>query len=809
MIAILRELKQMWFSYYLKLFFFTIIIVFSQKVLAKSNNCINDSFDSLNFKKLEKIEINTIENRKLQLNNLKILTDSRKSILPKFKKKFLSDILVFYSNGDQCEFQGFVRQNGDMRDHIRFANGKIYQSLDVSLINGNINGIVKFKLLLNDTRGVKEDEIIITELLREVGFISPRTSLVETEINSAKSEMIFQEKSVKELLEFNLRREGPILEGNEEFMFKFLSKILRDDNAQYKEINEAMEKGTGLQLARLSNSKWSMRSLNHFEISVKALSKLNKIYLTFLSNYKNEVNNFDFKEYGLSNKMLGVNNNDYIKKLNHFNILLHAAGADHALVPRNRKFYWNNVMNFFEPIYYDGTLDFNKSIIRENLVFTENMWFPYHGNILEDHNSLIDQISNVDLNNLYKKLEIKNLDIDKLTLEKKIKILINNIKKSYKNIEKTDKELINFNKNITFDQTYKDSFIKNLNTTNLNSKFVKLLDKDRDMIILESCDVITSICEKRDYNFYNIDDISELRSILESTLIDKKYFYEIDPFIKIDDPNIKIFKVQNTDLVYSDDIDINYDKENDVLNIFQKKEGSRIFFKNGSLKNITINFISNHSDGELVDFPIDNFGNTGCITFIGIEFINVKLSSKNSNCEDAINIINSRGKIKYINIKDSISDGLDIDFSQISIDKVFISNSKNDCADFSMGKYNINEIITEYCGDKSISVGENSIFIAKKVYSKFSDIGLATKDSSYSAVDFIDIQKTKYCIAAYNKKQEFTGGKIEVNQINCTDYSEEKFLDNISIYKAQNKNLKTLIEKNEKEVIVNTPIQYD
>ena len=47
------------------------------------------------------------------------------------------------------------------------------------------------------------------------------------------------------------------------------------------------------------------------------------------------------------------------------------------------------------------------------------MWFPYHGNILEDHNSLIDQISKWDLNNLYKKLEIKNLDIDKLILEKK------------------------------------------------------------------------------------------------------------------------------------------------------------------------------------------------------------------------------------------------------------------------------------------------------------------------------------------------------------------------------------------------------
>ena len=37
-------------------------------------------------------------------------------------------------------------------------------------------------------------------------------------------------------------------------------------------------------------------------------------------------------------------------------------------------------------------------------------------------------------------------------------------------------------------------------------------------------------------------------------------------------------------------------------------------------------------------------------------------------------------------------DGLDIDFSQITIDKAVIVNSKNDCADFSMGKYDINEI---------------------------------------------------------------------------------------------------------------------
>ena len=319
MIAILKELKQMWSSCSLKLFLSIIIILFPQKVFTDTNDCKINSFDSQNFKRLDKIEINTIENRKFQLNNIKILTDIRRTILPKFKKKYLSNILVFYSNGDKCQLQGFIRQNGDLRDHIRLVDGKVHQSLDVSLINGNINGIVKFKLLLNDTRGVKEDEIIITELLREIGFISPRSSLVDAEINGAKSEMIFQEKSVKELLEFNLRREGPILEGNDKIIFKFQSQVLRDGTFWNTEMAEAAEKGIGLQLARLSNSNWSMKGLNHFEISFKALSKLNKIYLTFLSNYKNKINNFNFNEYNLSNEMLGVSENEHIKKLNHEN----------------------------------------------------------------------------------------------------------------------------------------------------------------------------------------------------------------------------------------------------------------------------------------------------------------------------------------------------------------------------------------------------------------------------------------------------------------------------------------------------------
>ena len=93
------------------------------------------------------------------------------------------------------------------------------------LIDGQINNITKFKLFLKGTRGKEEDEIFMTEILREFDFISPRTNLVKVEMNDEKLEMLFQEKVTKELLEFHKRREGPIFEGEEKFAMDKASKI--------------------------------------------------------------------------------------------------------------------------------------------------------------------------------------------------------------------------------------------------------------------------------------------------------------------------------------------------------------------------------------------------------------------------------------------------------------------------------------------------------------------------------------------------------------------------------------------------------
>ena len=54
----------------------------------------------------------------------------------------------------------------------------------------------------------------------------------------------------------------------------------------------------------------------------------------------------------------------------------------------------------------------------------------------------------------------------------------------------------------------------------------------------------------------------------------------------------------------------------------------------------------------------------------------MKIKGSNGACEDTINLINSSGEIKRIEITEAYSDALDLDFSKININDVYINNSK-------------------------------------------------------------------------------------------------------------------------------------
>ena len=344
-------------------FFLSVIILISfQKIIYSSEykSCDQYNFkENIDFMPIKEIQIKINKYKKWQINNMRILTNTSYLIKEKNKKKFSGKLLVKYIDNSECIFKAKIRTQGDLKDHIYYDNGKIFQSLDIQLLDGNINNITRFKLFLENTRGNKFDEVFMTELLREFDYLAPRTQLVKVMINDAITEMIFQEKISKELLEYNNRREGPILEGDEKFMMQFASEVENIGYINWSEIFRVSELGTRIQLSKLNNSNWAMRNDNFKNIAYQALDKLNLTYLIYLNNYK--YNNVSFLDYNLNNITLSQNDKVFERKLNIYNNLILSANGHHGLYAHNRKFYWNSFENYFEPIYYDGEFDIAKN----------------------------------------------------------------------------------------------------------------------------------------------------------------------------------------------------------------------------------------------------------------------------------------------------------------------------------------------------------------------------------------------------------------------------------------------------------------
>ena len=162
---------------------------------------------------------------------------------------------------------------------------------------------------------------------------------------------------------------------------------------------------------------------------------------------------------------------------------------------------------------------------------------------------------------------------------------------------------------------------------------------------------------------------------------------------------------------------------------------------------------------------------------INLKVKNISIIANGSSCEDTINLINVKGLISKIDIKNSFSDGLDVDFSEVKIDTIKIDTAQNDCVDFSAGNYELNYLDLKNCGDKALSVGEKSLLTLNKIIIENADIGIASKDSSIVKLNDAYLKNLKTCVAAYKKKQEFNGGFIEVENMKCENYYKKTDID--------------------------------
>ena len=687
--------------------------------------------NKLRYFDLTQIEIDIFNDLGWNTNVFRIISSEDKVIKPEYKNKFNGLMNIHVENDDKslnisCSFDIEIRISGDWTDHINRKNGMT--SLDVKLLNGNIDGITKFKLFAPRSRHY-ENEIFVTTLLEMIGFLSPRTSFVDVVMDDFngqqifRNNMIFQEKFSKEMIEYYGFREGPLIETDESLRWA----TIIDNNFTEPDRRYFMP-------AKVLNKYWSRKSENNQIITLEALELYNKAI--FSSNQPWTQLNYDY---------LGLNTNMLYK----FDAALIALDSNHAITNHQRKFYFNKIENQFYPIYYDGDTKF----LWESGDYSIRGDYENFSSLGIGAKELLDEL-NLDEELLRQSLEQKGI----LFTSEEVKYFVNKFKSFLNNISKDPRSNMQSGMNY-----YSDSNL--LKTLKLPERKVEVAFIDIDSSIYEICNYDLTNCKIYEFDISAVD-IFSLASKNDSDSLfvfgkSKKSFLNesksSDNFINLT-PEVKL--VTYSEVLY----EINPEKNTLDIELLTSRSKIKIIGP-GELINWKIKVFSNALESEII--RNDRNLLTGCLTFYNIEFTNVKIEATNQVCEDAVNLINAKGSIDSIEISNSVSDGLDIDFSNVYVGNITIKNSSNDCLDLSGGQYVIGNINLEGCNDKGVSIGETSHVQIQNINIKETYIGIAVKDSSLLDVGDANIDTSNYCFAAYRKKQEFGPSYLAINKSNC------------------------------------------
>ena len=671
--------------------------------------------------------------------------------------------------GFDCTLKAKVKPHGDLLDHYRdYGPGydPMYAvpSLKVKLKKGNIFGIVEFRLLIPKTRQ-NGNEIFVTTFFQEIGFFSPRTTYAKVNYNNKKTKFLFQEKLVKEFLEHNSLHEGLFFAGDERFSFKYENTSLVDGKI-------IEEKEIGISKFRITESKFLKKNKIFIEPATNTLQTLNVSSHFYKSNIKQSW----FIDYFTTQKDTEYKN--FFINLPEFDALMFAVGAEHGLSRDDRRFYFDVLNKSLIPIYNDGEVRIfsndkfigsnNYSSVEKKLKNNKKFSNSAHVGAL----NVIKKIDNMDLNKLQNTLTTRGLEISISDLT----LVIELVRENLVNLSNLKENQINKVSNINQHPIKNEEAIK---------KKIKASYLFTENGSFKKCNLLLDNCKTLNLNS------SELRKALKQDLNDSNgndviFLGELEKFSKIQDKNKNVinskkdnlFFLKNLNFKIFGKIDVDIDELNKKIKFTKKGINSRVVFTNSKLKNWSLEFIDLTNNNDVI--RRDANGLSGCLNIYDSEIENSKIYTESTKCEDALNFVRTNGTISDLKINNSSFDGLDADFSNLTIENAKVSYSGNDCMDFSHGKYILNKINLSMCSDKAVSTGESSYLSINEFIIKDSTIGIASKDSAVVNSKNGLIQNVDKCLSLYKKKQEFNGGLLKYKNLSCQNYNDFAFVDDYS-----------------------------
>ena len=238
-----------------------------------------------------------------------------------------------------------------------------------------------------------------------------------------------------------------------------------------------------------------------------------------------------------------------------------------------------------------------------------------------------------------------------------------------------------------------------------------------------------------------------------------------------------VFKLCNTcSMIFKNGVTVNGTKEQPVefspisdfiggISILNKKMGkTRIYYTK----------IINSTGVESIPYMHDS-----SLLIYGGRYELSGVTIQNSTAEDMLHIVRSNGSINDLVLNTGKSDGIDIDYGELTLNNASLVNLGGDGIDTSSSTASIRNIFIKKIFDKGISIGEGSKVNLKDIGIQDASTCIAVKDGSVATIVNSTLSEChKYGLMSYIKKDKFGGAQLIYN--NTINYEIPYFLDNLS-----------------------------
>ncbi len=168
---------------------------------------------------------------------------------------------------------------------------------------------------------------------------------------------------------------------------------------------------------------------------------------------------------------------------------------------------------------------------------------------------------------------------------------------------------------------------------------------------------------------------------------------------------------------------------------------------------------------------------TGAVTFYESDVSLENVTFMNNKGEDALNIFRSDLNMKQCTFLNTNADAFDGDFCTGSIDGLTFDRIGNDAIDFSGSVIRIKNVSVTGAGDKAVSAGERSTLYVENIEVKNSQLGLVSKDNSFLQVRKATLSNVAVGFIVFKKKGVFGPARIVIDDYTCTEFIEDHLIE--------------------------------